>query len=279
MKFFSLLHKKYGYIYPKINRLRGSYRLYRVLRALAEKERKDIEPSKAESIFEKGDWDNLIILDACRHDLYEEINGETDYRISLGGKSKEFIQKNFSKGDYSDVVYITANPYFHISEFKDLTGREPEEVFHCVFDVYESEWNQELGTVLPESVLEESLTAEKLFPEKRKIIHFMQPHLPFLNSSIDHYGFAQRRNVDKNIEGVWSKAKRGEVSSENVWRDYKENLREVQKYVNELKCKIKGRTVVTADHGNFMGEGGLWGHDFEGSKAKCLRKVPWDRID
>ena len=36
------------------------------------------------------DWDNLIILDACRYDLFEEVNtidGTLESRISLGSAS------------------------------------------------------------------------------------------------------------------------------------------------------------------------------------------------
>ena len=70
-------------IFPRIDHIRGSYRLLIGLQSLSEIGLTKIKEEPV-SIFEKGDWDNLVILDACRHDLYEEVRGETDYRISLG---------------------------------------------------------------------------------------------------------------------------------------------------------------------------------------------------
>ncbi|MFB6182582.1 MAG: hypothetical protein ABEI78_00815, partial [Candidatus Nanohaloarchaea archaeon] len=110
-------------MYPKVKNLRGATRLASFLHKKALNKVEDIEESP-ESIFDR-DWDNLIVLDACRQDLYEEVNGETESRISAGSSTKDFIKDNFSEGELSDIVYITANPHFHKSMFKDLTGRDP----------------------------------------------------------------------------------------------------------------------------------------------------------
>ena len=35
----------------------------------------------------KEDWDNLVILDACRYDMFKKlntINGKLEYKISIG---------------------------------------------------------------------------------------------------------------------------------------------------------------------------------------------------
>lgn len=61
-----------------------------------------IRKNEGELVMNK-DWDNLIILDACRHDLYEEMKREKiDKRVTLGSTSKEFIEKNF--GDSHDDI-------------------------------------------------------------------------------------------------------------------------------------------------------------------------------
>lgn len=54
---------------------------------------------KGTNFFEK-DWDNLIILDACRYDIFEKINtigGDLSYKISKGSHSEEFYQKTSIK--------------------------------------------------------------------------------------------------------------------------------------------------------------------------------------
>ena len=50
------------------------------------------------------DWDNLIILDACRYDYFKkqiEIEGELEPVTSKGAHSSEFIQKNFFGEKYA----------------------------------------------------------------------------------------------------------------------------------------------------------------------------------
>lgn len=64
-------------------------------------------------------WDHLIILDACRYDVFvEEIKkrklynmGKLEYHISRGASTPEFLLENFSGGLFEDIVYITVNPY------------------------------------------------------------------------------------------------------------------------------------------------------------------------
>ena len=222
------------------------------------------------------DWDNLIILDACRHDLYEEVNGETDYRITKESMSKGFIRENFSEGDYSDVVYITANPFFNEKKFKKLTGRDVDDVFHEVFHTYRTDWSEEENTVLPESVVRDAKTSEKLFPEKKKIIHFMQPHHPFINFDLVDAGFDDILSTEI-YDNEWDLAMRGDLEHEVVAEAYRENLELVMPHVKELGENLSGKTMVTADHGNLMGENGLYWHPPR-SKAKGLRKVPMTEI-
>ncbi|MFB6216764.1 MAG: hypothetical protein ABEJ72_07330, partial [Candidatus Aenigmatarchaeota archaeon] len=61
-------------LYPRARRLRGGYRLYNFLARLASTGIEKIPESQTETIFDRGDWDNLLILDACRYDLYQEVS-------------------------------------------------------------------------------------------------------------------------------------------------------------------------------------------------------------
>jgi len=45
-----------------------------------------------------------------------------------------------------------------------------------------------------------------------------------------------------------------------------------------LLPNLDGRVVVTADHGNAMGEWGEWHHP-PGALSPAVRKVPWLEID
>jgi hypothetical protein len=66
------------------------------------------------SIFER-DWDNLILLDACRYDLFKNnstLRGDLQAIKSRGTNTVQFLTANFSDRDLTDTVYITGNPQF-----------------------------------------------------------------------------------------------------------------------------------------------------------------------
>lgn len=263
-------------IYRNYKHLRGTWRIKHMLTQIIARsiESYDKEP---ESVFEK-DWENLLILDAARHDLYEELEGETEKRTTLAGQSTEYIEKNFSEGDFSDVVYVTANPFFSETQFNELTGRKPEEVFHEVFHTYKTDWDTEHNTVMPEELIRDAKTAKKLFPEKKIVVHFMQPHYPFVNSKFTDEGI--RPDLDHEKEGfsIWELAETGKYDREELWEAYRENLELVLPKAKELAENLGGKTAITADHGNFVGEEGLYGHP-RGVKSKPVREVPWHVIE
>ena len=215
------------------------------------------------------DWKNLIIMDACRHDYYGEVTGrEVDSRLAIGGCSPHFVEKNFSDGDWSDVFYISANPFTSEDNLKNLTGKE--DVFHTVWELYRTDWDDELGIVPPDSVVEKVKTVQELYPEKRKIIHFMQPHHPFLTED------GEKRRRGPNFSYVT--ANNGLVRSKKLVKGYKENISIVENRVQELKEILTGRTIATADHGELLGEDGIYGHYEKFHEAELLRKVPHEVI-
>lgn len=277
MKKTRQIYMKHLY-YPYNDSVRGITRFKHFLDGLGDRlsESFDQEP---ESMFSE-DWDNLLILDGCRADLYEEVTGESDTRVSLGSSSREFIEKTFSSGDYSDLVYVTANPHFSEDYFQELTGRDLDDVFHTVYHVYMDDWNHEEGTVMPSKLAEKIKSARKLFPEKRVVGHFMQPHYPFINSDIDAIGIRPDLDKDKEDESVWNLAEQGLLDDEEIWRAYRKNLELVLVEVNNLieDEEFTGKTIVTADHGNAVGEYGVYGHP-SNMEMKVLREVPWSIIN
>ncbi|MFB6182681.1 MAG: hypothetical protein ABEI78_01320 [Candidatus Nanohaloarchaea archaeon] len=214
-----------------------------------------VEEDKLSSIFEY-DWDNLIILDACRFDLFNEVTGLEGFRYTLASGTKQYIRENYRQGDFSDIVYISDNPHFHESKFSKLTGRKPEETFQAVFHSYlEGETHQNFHT---ESVKKDAITAEKLFKNERKIIHFLLPHMPTISD-------------DNDIN--WRTAERKEYSTDEVWQGYKENLNFVLEEVKSLSESLEGKTLITSDHGNLFNSNGVYGHTTN-LPIKGLRKVP-----
>lgn len=218
------------------------------------------------------EWDNLVILDAARHDLYEEVNGQTRMRRTVGSSSEEFIQETFSQGDWTDTVVVTANPHYFEPLFEKETGKKPEEVFKAVYNTFADDkyWDEELGTVPPEKMVEAVDEAANEHSDKDNfIIHFMQPHTPFIDSQVQ-----QDEERDMN---VWDRLEAGEFTDQEVWTAFKQNLEKVMPYVEDVDDRLIGDTVITADHGNAMGENGEYGHP-TGSKNPVLRQVPFDKM-
>ncbi|MBP1985610.1 hypothetical protein [Halolamina salifodinae] len=232
-------------------------------------------------------WDTLIILDACRYDLFEEINyldGDLEHRTSLGSTSEEFLERNFTGEEYYDTVYVNANPYI---PYLDLDqGR-----FHAVINLLQ-EWDDELQTVHPQTVVDAAREAHREYPNKRLIIHFMQPHVPFigeLGQDIQTKGWGPDLG-DSSLTGdtIWQRLRLQDITRDKeitrVWEAYEENLGIALKHVEELLPDLDGDTVITADHGNLVGErlGPIpterkFGHPL-GVYHPALVKVPWFRI-
>jgi hypothetical protein len=234
-------------------------------------------------------WDNLIILDACRYDTFRELNkiqGLLEYRISRGSSSEEFLLENFTKHPtfeyFPDLIYIAANPY---------VSSLVHDRFYKLYPVWDYGWDEKLGTVPPSNVVNAALEATRSHPDKRLIIHFMQPHFPSLEEKLEgDTGFqGLRRTVLDNINPIgkgWdltaeSLLDQGKLNVNQVWSAYKQNLRIVLSYVEKLIPGLKGKTVITSDHGDLFGEriGLLFPFKISGHRknfhVKQLVKVPW----
>lgn len=235
--------------------------------------------------FTEQDWDNLLILDACRYDMFEdvcEIDGTLESTTSVGSSTPEFLKRTFRNGSFPETVYVTANPQVNL--------RLNVGIFHDVVNVWENEWDDDLGTVRPEKVTDAALEAQNRYPNKRLIVHYMQPHYPFigdLSGEIEgHSGFELTKRLANNEEAnrdhrtVWDKLKEGEVSKEVVWEAYLENLKIVLDDIQGSIEEFQGKTVITSDHGNLLGEVTtplgleLYGHP-TGIHAENLVTVPW----
>lgn len=224
------------------------------------------------------DWDYLIILDACRYDMFAEqvdLPGMLESRISRGSSTVEFLTANFAGRDLRDTVYVTGNPqlYRHHNEM------EPE-LFAAIEVWQEDGWDEERKTVLPEVMTDRTIEAAERFPNKRIVSHFIQPHYPFL---YDEEVFDESQEFLPSDEpGSWHQVMTGRVSvsKESVWRAYRATLDRTLPSVERLLKELDGRVVVTADHGNMIGERAQpvpvieWGHPAKLYTEQLVR-VPW----
>lgn len=231
------------------------------------------------------DWDNFVVLDACRADLFEEVVDTTRFdsyetRESHGSATPEWLQRNFT-GEYGDTVYVSANPQVT----KHANGQ-----FHRLIQVWKDEFSDDNRKVMPDPVTDAAIEAANEYPDKRLIVHYMQPHVPFVTTDELYYGgmYTPEKVIEgnpdfteyRNARNVWEALELGLVDLDTVWKYYRENLEVAMESVWRLLDAIDGRTVVTSDHGNLVGERGwpvplkTYGHP-TGIRMKNLISVPW----
>lgn len=135
-------------------------------------------------------WDYLIVLDACRFDYFQQVYGEYlkgDLRKieSPGSCTNEWRNAHFDR-NYDDIVYVSSNPHF--SEKTSVYDYTAGEHFHKVYDVWRNKWTR--GTVLPEDMTDAAIDIVSRHTDKRVIIHYMQPHAPYIILDEDAKGYA-----------------------------------------------------------------------------------------
>lgn len=230
------------------------------------------------------DWDTLVVLDACRYDMFEKTNdlqGTLSAKISKGSATTEWLRANMDGRDLSDTVYVTANPQLeHNRESWSIN-------LHKTINVWRKDgWDEETGTVLADTMTEIAVEAFERFPNKRLVVHYMQPHYPFVNSDTDfdkgHLRMIDHDDSSPTGENVWGQKFAGDlgISRDNLWLIYVENLEYVLEHVERLLASISGKSVVTSDHGNYVGERASpipireYGHP-RGLYDDVLVRVPW----
>ncbi|WP_247009704.1 hypothetical protein [Halorientalis litorea] len=237
------------------------------------------------------DWDNLIILDACRFDMFEELNtipGTLSQKRSWNSATAQFLRQNFQEGEFHDTVYVTANP--KVSMALDLDAK-----FHDVVQVWRDGWDEKLNTVTPQVMTERTRDVAESYPNKRIISHFVQPHFPFIGQKAREWfgsqgGFEYSRTQLLNGTGsrdsanIWELAREGTVDKDRVFEAYRENLETALPHVQSLVDDLRGKSVVTSDHGNMVGEFAwpfpirIYGHPPHILRDELVT-VPWLEID
>lgn len=257
-------------------------------------------------IYER-EWDVLIVLDACRADLMASVADKCKFAScetvdSVASTSAEWMEKNFNPRKYHDelrkTAYVTGNPFtdevFFRHECPDCgtvrgrvpgercsdcgSNRNPERIadheFYSLEEVWQHAWDDGLGTIPPTPLTDRAIMTWRNESPERMIVHYMQPHHPFVDSSIqtslspDGFGEMGR-------ESVWNLLREGAVDRDRVWKDYQANLEYVLEDVSRLLENIDAaQVVITADHGNSVGEWGLYGH-YRNVPHAGMKHVPW----
>lgn len=232
-----------------------------------------------EPIFSK-EWDVLVIVDACRHDLMTEVASSHSYlpdvgmTTSTGSSTQEWMEKNFTSEfseEIADTLYICGNP--HSRNFVEADS------FGGLDEVWTYAWDEEHGTILPRPITDRAIDASRSSDLEfdRLLIHYMQPHFPFVSNEESEGLNLSDYGRDEWVAGRddWARLQRGERTRDGVWRDYRNNLRLVLEDIELLVNNIDAeKFVISSDHGNAVGECLMTGHPTN-VPHPVLRQVPW----
>jgi len=257
-----------------------------------------------EELIRERRFDVLIVLDACRYDVfqqvvYEYLDGVLKPVLSPASVTMDWLKRVWGGNVWRDVIYVTASPMINkrglLPEF-DARGR-----FLDIVEVWDWGWSEELSTVPPDKVnlgVRMARARARLrglrFPgDYRIVVHYVQPHAPYIalqrviskiskhELSKEIVDIALRRlgrftgkfSVDHILLGVLKERLSDEKLRDVMRKAYVGNLRWVLRSVADLTTHLGGKAVITADHGELLGEYGLYFH--MDLPLPQLRIVPW----
>ena len=147
----------------------------------------------------KKDWGVLIILDACRYDIFSEVyrpilkkKGVLKKAITHCSGTKEWMVGNIYNKDCGDIIYV--DPIVMFDNFV------PKHNFFKVEMVWKKYWDYDYGTINPKDMTDVAIELIKKNPEKRFIIHYHQPHPPYLLT--EYLGLEDVITPEKIIKAV-----------------------------------------------------------------------------
>ena len=223
------------------------------------------------------DWDVLLVLDACRYDAFHQRYADAgwyaglDAVLSVGSASPEWMDNTFS-AEYEDELartsYITGNPY-------SADHVDPDRLGH-LDEVWRRSWDSDTGTIRPEPLTASAVEHYREDRPDRMIVHYMQPHWPYVTDPV-MYGFDPTNITgETSTENPFDKQNRGELSREEHFDRYLDNLEFIVDRVREtlLRAIDAESVVLTADHGTLFGEYGLYKHPAN-MPMRGIRRVPW----
>ena len=258
------------------------------------------------NVFER-DWDVLVVLDTCRVDALKEVADEYDFIEdvdaiwSVGSTSKEWVEQTFTEKyahEIANTAYITGNPFSNT-----LLGERDRIQYGSTRETWieKVEWANGLvkdevvdGESLahleplwgvtgpdapfqksqhPKALTEYTIEASRTGDFDRIISHYMQPHSPYFASSTEYDELMEheKRPFKTLKEG-------GDEASGKVWNAYMDNLRYGLDWVETLLENVDGTVVLTADHGELLGDHRMYYH-MPGNLHPKLKKVPWVEIE
>jgi len=215
---------------------------------------------------------SIIILDACRYDaflsrysLYPRLKDHKLRWVEVDSVyTPGFYKRYMSHPVWRGYTFVSGHP--GLNSLTSWDGYAASDHFRKVIDVWKEGWMEKFKTCSPESVMVAALEVRGPL-----VVHFVQPHTPHPTL----VGF--QASVEDNDPLVVDKlqmeaARRGEISPGEMKKAYLDSLMWVLGVVNIMVQYLPRPILITADHGELLGEGGRFGHRID---DPCVHEVPW----
>lgn len=259
--------------------------------------RRTVDPLVGRPIWDRGDWDVLVVMDAARVDMtrhlaesghYDHIPRSVESVWSNASCSIDWIDRTFN--DHPEQArrtgYVTANPFADHDEPDTRSADLSAAQLGHLRPLYKTHWQELAGgieTVPPHAVTRHAIDAWRRRDElgiDRLVVHYMQPHEPFIERP--EWGSGDSKLLKNLVEdgaeagsSVYPRVRAGDVPLQEFKHVYQQNHAWILGHLDgTLLANADGDVVLTADHGNGLGEWGAWHHP-PGRLAPPIRKVPW----
>lgn len=227
-------------------------------------------------------WKTMIVLDACRYDIFKEINNINGSLFRVNSESHQtstWYENHWTKNFNEDTILVSAHPMMwwtdiHKSFFKAI---------YVDSDNNNKDWKDPFYT------FEKALEIRGDYFDKKLLIHLIPPHLPFrgvegkkFNEKIGYFDdIAWLKKYDGGKDILELVNKYGQSSKDN-WLElrkyYMENLQISIDGINRYLSINNKKVVITADHGELIGEFNTYGHRYHKDGLQLLKTVPWLRV-
>lgn len=230
---------------------------------------------------DNGNWDNLIILDCCRNDYFQELANNF---FNIKGSNQKIKAPHTRTIDFLNDALTEIDGTCYSGWHKlgkgnnaNYLGEEKEpyyidQNFTHVKESFQNIYEKNRQTVHPEKLTDKYINQLEE-GENKRVFWYTQPRKPYIGTikmdfKEEYGGIYRYLNIEKPAEQsffikTWRKA-------------YRANLILVLQHVSRLVHELEGRTVITSNHGEALGENNVYGH-FE--KTEEVEKVPWFKIE
>ena len=234
-----------------------------------------------------GEWDVLVVLDACRADAYQQVVGRSEVVRSPAVCTAGWIKAVWPVFARSEGVrYYNANPVVD----RTLASMDVAPSTFELTPMWRSLWGRHgagrIPSVHPQAISGYIWANQCPIPT---VVHYLQPHSPYIGDpplALTRWGGSGGGAGGEFGEACCAltapgrAVREGRTSWPEVREAYLGNLRLAWDAVQVLAGSFSDyRVVVTADHGEVLGEhGGRFGHEC-GWDFPELRAVPWHVIE